>query len=278
MIHIEQHQAWLRELGLHTLEGVKRFEGKIVERSPGRRDVLKIEIPRADGLPLTLFLKRHWKVNRLKSLLTFARRFRIESLASREWENAKRLQRAGFQTATLVACGEECGLLGERFSFLITEQAAGSCSLEEFCQKCRDQQARQRLFDALAAEVSRMHSAGMSMPDLFARHVFFSPDAERPTFCFIDVARLETGQPLSLTQRARSLAALNVSTPGSRVSLAERLRFLRRQAGSADLKLFSLIRKRTGRLLRRGRYSRLHLPGDNYPGVARPASVQNPRL
>lgn len=278
MIRIEQHHAWLKVLGLHTVEGVKRFEGKIIERSPGRRDVLKIEIPRPDGLPLTLFLKRHWKVNRLKSLLTFARGFRIESLASREWENAKRLQRAGFQTASLVACGEECGFFGENFSFLITEQAAGSCSLEEFCQKCRDQQARQSLFAALAAEVRRVHSAGMSMPDLFARHVFFSRESKNPSFCFIDVARLETGRPLSLNQRARSLAALNVSTPGSQVSLTERLRFLRRYAGSANLKLFSLIRRRTERLLRRRRYSKLHLPGDNHPSIPRPASAQNPRL
>lgn len=278
MIHIEQHHAWLRELGLHTLEGVKQFEGKIVERTPGRRDVLKIEAPRGDGLPLTLFLKRHWKVNRMKSLLTFARRFRIESLASREWENAKRLQQAGFQTASLVARGEECGPLGESFSFLITERAAGSSSLEEFCQKCRDHQTRQRVFDALAFEVRRGHSAGMSMPDLFARHVFFSPEDEHPSFCFIDVARLETGRPLSPAQRTRSLAALNVSTPAISVSLVERLRFLRRYAGSADLKLFSLIRKRTGRLLQRRRYSKLHLPGDNFPGVQRPASVQPPRL
>jgi hypothetical protein len=137
--------------------------------------------------------------------------------------------------------------------------------LEEFCQKCRDYQARQRVFDALAAEVRRVHSAGMSMPDLFARHVFFFPEAGCLSFCFIDVARLETGHPLSLLKRARSLAALNVSTPASQVSLAERRRFLRRYAGSADLKLFTLIRKRTARLLQRRRYNKLHLPGDINP-------------
>ena len=278
MTHIEQHRALLEELGLHTMEGVKRFEGKIVERTPGRRDVLKIEVPPVNGLPAALFLKRHWKVNRMKSLLTFPKRLRIESLASREWENAKRLQRAGFKTAPLVAHGEECGLLGEKFSFLITEVAPGSCSLEEFYQECHEHPSRRHVFDSLAFELQRLHSAGMSMPDLFARHIFFSAEAECLSFCFIDVARLETGHPLSSAQKARSLAALNVSAPAHLVSTAERLRFLQRYAGGIDLKLFSLVRKRTYFLLRRRRYQRLHLSGDNCTRVPGPASSQILRL
>jgi hypothetical protein len=278
MIQTKQHHALLRELGLHTMEGVKLFEGTMVERSPGRRDVLKFEVSRIGGLTTTFFLKRHWKVNRVQSLLTFPKRFRIESLASREWDNARRLQRAGFKTASLVAYGDECGPFGEKFSFLLTEQAAGSCSLEEFFLNCRQPSIRQRVFDSLASEVRRLHSLGLSLPDLFARHVFFFPEAECLSFCFIDVARLDTAHRLSLPQRAKCLAALNVSAPTGLVSAAERVRFLRQYAGSGDLEISSFIRKRSERLLRRRRYNKLQLPGDNYPSVPLEIFAQTPHV
>lgn len=255
MMLIEKHRPLLERIGLATLAGVKSFRGEVVESIAGKRDVQRIRATDESGRPLVMYLKRHWRSDRKEALLSLLKHGRVWSVARAEWENARILQQAGFHTAGLVACGDEMTLVGERFSFLLTEAARGPVTLGQFNEDCRDRTLRRKVFDALALELRRLHHAGLSMPDLFSRHVFFDPAAHPLEFSFIDVARLERRRHLPIAHRARGLAALNVTSPIRFVSARERVRFLRVYAGDGPMRpLVTHIKARTSRLLERKKY------------------------
>ena len=256
VIVIEKHGPVLARLGLNTLEQFKNFDAEVIQ--PDRREVLRIQTTDEQGRDMLLFLKRNWRSSKKNGLVSLLRRGRVWSLAREEWENFKTVQRAGFQTAALVAYAEECGPLWEKFSCLLTEAAVGPDNLEQFLQQNHAPGQRRRIFDALAREVRRMHEAGVATPDFWSRHIFFDADATVPVFCFIDLARLDSGQPLPRQAWVRALASLNVSAPMRLVSMRERLRFLRLYVGRADRALVRTlvkeIKQRTQRLLDRNKY------------------------
>jgi hypothetical protein len=224
MNEIAKHRAALEALGLTTLEGVKAYTGQPLKTHGGKRDVFRIEIPGA-----ILFLKRNWCPHKKDGLASLLRAGKVRSVAKREWDNYRALQRAGLYTAELVAYGEECGLLWEKFSFIITEAAPGRPLNDAFVN-----------LDALAKEIRKMHDAGLFTPDLFARHIFVDGDR----FTLIDMARLDNGPA------ARDLAALNVTAPLRLVSAKQRLRFLKTYGGR---ELFRQIERRVRYLLKKRR-------------------------
>jgi tRNA A-37 threonylcarbamoyl transferase component Bud32 len=254
MIVIEKHKPVLDKLGLVTLAQVKNFKGELVKDHRGRRDILRIGTKNSSGENLVLFLKRNWKPYKKDGLASLARRGAVWSIARQEWENSKALQSAGLKTATLVAYGEECGPLWEKFSFLVTEAAPGDQTVEQFLREDRDQVQRRRVFDALAREIRRMHDAGLATPDLFTRHIFLEAAGVDPAFCFIDMARMDRGRKISDRMRARDLAALNVTGPQRFVSAKERVRFLRLYTGKTDRALAKRVAIRTGHLLKRRKF------------------------
>ncbi len=248
MIEIVKHRAALEALGLTTLAGVKAYTGQPLKTHGGKRDVFRIEIPGA-----TLFLKRNWRPHKKDGLGSLLRHGEVRSVARREWENCLRLQRAGIRTAELVAYGEECGPLWEKFSFIITEAAPGQ-PLSEFLEPggtgvspVSSTQSAGRtagkpvaLVEALAREIRKMHDAGLFSPDLFARHIFVDGDR----FTLIDMARLDGGPA------ERDLAALNVTLPLRQVCAKQRLQFLK-VYGRPEL--FRPIQRRVRYLLKRRR-------------------------
>jgi len=254
VVVIARHERLLEQLGLASLERVKAFRGELVKDHKGRRDIFRIQATDSGGRELVLFLKRSWKPYRKDGLTSLLQRGRVWSISRREWENSKALQAAGITTAGLVACGEDCGPLWERFSFIVTESATGEQTVQQFLRDCRDRTSRRRVFDALACLVRKMHHSGLATPDLFTRHVFVKVEAEPPQFCFIDMARLDSGRAVTPRVRARDLAALNVTAPLRYVSPRERVRFLRVYAGGKDKVLFRAVRRRMEQLLPRGRF------------------------
>src|SRR5437867_11639462 len=195
VVVISKHQPLLDRLGLSSLAGVRAFQGERIKDHRGRRDIFRIQTTASDGRPLVLFLKRSWKPYRKDGLASLIRQGRVWSVSRQEWENSKALEAAGLKPAELVAYGEECGPLWEKFSFLITERARGSQTLQEFLQDCRECERRRRVLEALALEIRKLHDAGLATPDLFTRHVFVEADALPPQFSFIDLARLDRVQP-----------------------------------------------------------------------------------
>jgi tRNA A-37 threonylcarbamoyl transferase component Bud32 len=249
---IARHHAALCSLGLDSLEGVRRFHGQAIDGHPGRRDIHRILTTDDHGRPLALFMKRIHRAFPREAVRSLVSRGRIWSTARQEWEHALALERAGIHTAGLVAYGEQFGLLLERFSFIITEEAAGQC-MENFVRTCHDRFLRRRVFEELARLVRRLHDSGLAAPDLLLRHLFVSVAGPVPSFCLIDTNRLDRGR-ITRRRRARDIAALHVSAPLAAVSLPERLRFLRAYAGSSHRPLFHLIARRARHQLRKKRF------------------------
>ncbi len=264
MVVIAQHEALLQSLGLATIEQVRRFRGELVKNHRGRRDIVRVRVPSGEGANAkerVFYLKRNLKPYRKDGWNSLLQRGRVWSLSRQEWENSRRLEAAGLHVAGLVAYGEECGWFREKFSYLITEAATGSQTVEEFLGECRDRALRRRVLDALAQEVQKLHAAGLASPDLFTRHWFVAapPASSRetagPTFCLIDMCRLDHGRMLTAARRARDLAALNITAPLRSVSARERLRFLKVYGGGRiDRDLVGLIRKRMQHLLKRRKF------------------------
>ncbi len=252
MVTIAKYHDLLRQLGLDTIEGVKKFQGKMVKDRGGRRDIQKVILPHGNGSDTVLFLKRNWQPHKkdgLKSLLT---RGEVWSQSRIEWENILALQRGGIAVAEPVACGEECSPLWENFSFILTNAARGEVTLHEFIRTCRDNRERRRVFDALAKWVREIHDAGFASPDLFTRHIFLER-GDAPRFCLIDMARLDRKRTSTSKARARDLAALNVTSPLRFVSTHERLQFLKSYHG--DRQLRNSIFKKTRYLLKRKKFA-----------------------
>ena len=254
MVTVAKYASLLDKLGLSTLADVKAFRGELIKDHKGRRDIFRIRAVDADGVGRVLFLKRCWKPYRKDGLATFLRHGKVWSVSRQEWENSRALEAAGLRTAGLVAYGEECGPFWEHFSFILTEAAEGSQTVEQFLRTCVEPARRRRVFAALAAEIRRMHDAGLASPDLFTRHVFVDETAESARFCLIDMARLDRRRPLPDRMRARDLAALNITAPMRDVSAKERIRFLRDYRGHVDRGLISQVRERVEYLLRRRKF------------------------
>jgi heptose I phosphotransferase len=266
MVVLRQHEALMRSLGLADLPGARAFRGELVKNHRGRREIFRIRAAGPDGIPRVFYFKRilaPYKKDGLRSLL---RHGRVRSMARQEWENALALQSAGFGTAPLIAMGEDCGLLWERFSYLITESVNGERTLLAFLTEQGEAQARRQVLDALAAEIRRLHDAGLATPDLFSRHIFLesaAPDsAASVRFSLIDVARLDRGSTTEDVRRARDLAMLNISIPMRLASPRERVRFLRLYAGSRRRRrtLASLIARHMTRLLTRSKFRKFFKP------------------
>ena len=261
--------AALEKLGLTTLDGVRSFNGILVKNHKGSRDIFRIPVTDSDGLPATLYLKRIWKSYKKDGLLSLLQHGQVRSVSRREWENSRALEAAGLHSAPLIALGEECCLLWGKFSFILTAQAPGTQTMDDFLRSCTDPPRRRRVFDALARELRKMHDAGLASPDLFARHIFVDETLAPPRFCLIDMARLDRRRSLPPALRARDLAALSVTAPLRHVSNRERLRFLKHYSSSTARTLLPLILIRMKHLLQRRKFRDFAKPGD-------PASPSRP--
>jgi tRNA A-37 threonylcarbamoyl transferase component Bud32 len=251
---IAKHQELLHQLGLDMMDGVKQFKGELIKNHKGQRDIQRISrVPvTQQTINPTLFLKRNWRPYKKDGLNSLFTRGQVWSQSRVEWENSLALQRAGINVAEPVAFGEECGLLWEKFSFILTAAAAGEMTMDDFLRTNQDLSERKTVFEELARQIRKMHDAGLASPDLFTRHIFIARGSS-PQFCLIDMARMDRHRSLSELLRARDLAALHVTAPLRFVSTPERQRFLEVYGASAELR--ELISQRAKHLLTRKKFA-----------------------
>ncbi len=249
----ECYRDILSRIGLLDTSATKDAGGDVVKTQRGKRDILRIAADDS-GKPIVLYLKRQWVAYRKDAVKSLLRYGEVRSISRVEWENSLRLQQAGIETAEMVACGEECSATTEHYSFLITREADGNRTLDDFMDQCACCSTRRRVIDGLAAIVRQMHGAGLAAPDLFARHIFLDTCPSRVRFQFIDMARLDVRPRISPRLRARDLAALNASLPLHMVSGRERIRFLRAYDKRKSRTLVPAVRRRMVHLLKRSKF------------------------
>jgi len=199
--------------------------GEVVNGHHGR-EVVRMEL-NGEGGPRTVFLKRFGPVDRkdaLKDLLCF-RRVRTKALA--EFDMLCAFAEAALAVPGALACGERHLMGRDRASFLMVEGLASGRPLDEVLSGLSDSGRRRRLISSLAVFVRRMHNAGLTHADLFAKHLFVEESRVGTwSVAVIDLQRAERRSSLSRRRRGRDLAALLVSLPPDVTTPRERLTFL----------------------------------------------------
>jgi heptose I phosphotransferase len=222
--------------------GLASFDALFAAGERGRvdghatRSVSRVELAGPDGKPVAIFIKRQWGDAAAASWKDLLRlRFPMPA-ARREWRNMRRLIRAGVPVAVPVAWGYSDDGAQSR-SLLATREAAG-VSLARWIQDASPADAdrareRRTVADAVGAAVRRLHGAGFSFPDLYAKHLYIERHrGGAPRIVLIDVQRLRRFLPWLA---AEDLAALYVSAEALGVTPRDRLRVLR--AYSAERRL-----------------------------------------
>lgn len=249
--------------GLDDLEAVRSWSGTPIKLQRGRRDVCRLVIDDQGGQPRTIFLKRNLKPYRKHSLGSFLRSGRVMSAAEIEADSLAALQKIGVSVSPCVAVGADKGLLGERFSFIMTEAAPG-VPLDQILAEGLSPADIKRIGACLMPLLAHVHRSGYGIPTLMARHLFVDGIADQPRICFIDVDRLVRPRPIG-RQRVRDLAQLHFSVPLAHLSVRQRIRMLRLYTDGDRVRarwlLRRIARRTTGLLLRRKRRAKEFLTG-----------------
>jgi len=218
------------------------------------RSVSRVELRVASGVPVVIYLKRRWGRSAGRSWTDILRLKWPACATAREWSNIQRLAAASIPVADPVAWGRAAGPEGPR-TLLAVREVRG-LSLASWLDRLTREGAEPgphslaQVAAAVGKAVRRLHDAGYSFPDLYAKHLFLeNAGGEAPRVVLIDVNRLRRYTP---RRGAADLAALHATTQVPPVRKEDRLLVLRAYLGdrAADGDLERLAR-RIKRLARR---------------------------
>jgi hypothetical protein len=197
-----------------------------VVRTAGPRVTRRIETPGG-----VLYLKAHRGLQPGWRRLAFLGRG-ATSPARLEWEAMDAMRRAGFDVPEPVAVGETPTVVGcPPRSFLLMREVPG-VPLDRFLED-GDPDARgsgpRAAANAVLRDVSgmirRLHATGFYHKDLYCCHLVVTRDPRWGRPFFIDLQRVERGQPPRRRWLVKDLAALHLTAPAC-VTRADRMRFL----------------------------------------------------
>jgi hypothetical protein len=242
----------LAAAGLRTLDdmfGLPNAERLDKATLPAWRQRLRVELP---GIG-TCYLKRYTSPPLAAQLRRMVSGHPTRSTARIEWEQIRRLEKAGTDSVKRVAFGEEMSGLWERRSAILLAEVPGE-SLEQRVQR-RPERASPSWIRGLAGFVAGFHRAGYVHRDLYLCHVFVELPGPEPVFRLIDLARMIKPRFRYRRWLVKDLASLNYSTPPSAATASDRLRFLKaylgvRRLGPADRRLARQIAAKTRRIAR----------------------------
>lgn len=225
LLAAEEELGLLHELGLDTLDGALAFRGGSVARVAGPRVTRRIETPSG-----VLYLKAHSRVP-LWRRFTFLGRG-ATSPARREWEAMMLMRQNGFDVPEPVAIGESAAFFGcPSRSFLLMRDVQG-VPLDRFLadgfpdpRRRGPRAVRDAVLRDVGGMVRRLHATGFYHKDLYCCHLIVTPDPRWGRPYFIDLQRVERGQPPRRRWLVKDLAALHLTAPAC-VTRADRLRLL----------------------------------------------------
>jgi tRNA A-37 threonylcarbamoyl transferase component Bud32 len=256
MLHI--HSDFVHLLRHHSLRTFNDFfyydDGETIGTHP-TRSVSKI---RLGGL--VAYLKREFRRPLKEYLGSWWAGFGWVSKSRREWRVLRALQAMGIGCPEAIAVGEE-----NRRAFLLIRALPAVQDLQSYLTQGHgaDWVVRRQLARYLGEAVARLHEAGFTHPDVYAKHVFV--DIDDQAISFIDFQRTRFRRWVRWSSRWRDLAALNASLSEGLVSTRDRLACLSaylRYTGRADGRTRRLalgaIARRTEHLLRRRKIRNMH--------------------
>ena len=243
----------LEAAGLATFDALFDAGARELVDGHAERSVSRLHLRAADGSPVVVYLKRQWGAAARPPLKDLEHLQWPMLPARREWRNALRLQAADIPVSPPVAWGRDNSPDGPR-SLIAFQEVAGP-SLAAWLHDCEGAPAahsadlRRAVGSAIGHAVRRLHDAGFSFPDLYAKHIYLEGlDGGQVRIVLIDVSRLRRA-----TERRRweDLAALYVTTNTLCVTARDRLRVFKTYFGgawrSALPAILALAARRRGR-------------------------------
>jgi len=261
-------EALLEANGLASFEALFAAGERFLVDGHQERSVSRLELRAESGEPVVLYLKRRWGRAAGRPWTDLLRLKWPACATAREWSNLQRLATAGIPVAEPVARGRAAGPEGPRTLLAVREVRGLSLaswldrltSGEADVARRVSAPAAQRATDAISCAVGsethrakelsapdlpsydvavvaravgkavrRLHDAGYSFPDLYAKHVFLEDRGdETPRIVLIDVNRLRRYTP---RRGAADLAALHATTQVPPVRKEDRLMLLHAYLG-----------------------------------------------
>ncbi len=226
------HPAWrwrLSQWGMTEADAITALGGVHVT---GHRDrhVLRTHLGPADGI--CAFLKIESRVRLGQRWKAWRDGLGFSSLSQREARLLHCLERENLPGPGWIAFGKDSA--GKHFLMVAEKLAATEMGL--FLVEERNGWRRRRAAIKLGRALARLHAAGFSHPDLYAKHILVDLDTGEPTL--LDWQRTRRVVGLGRKARLRDLAALHATVSEGHSSFRERqlllrayLREARRRAG-----------------------------------------------
>lgn len=162
--------------------------------------------------------------------------------AAAEWQAIQRLEALGVDTMTAAGFGSSGRNPARQDSFLITDDLAGSVSLEDFFKSPRAKQLTLRkkraLIGKLADMSARLHDNGVNHRDFYLCHFHLFEDSlqdnsEDIRLHLIDLHRTQLRRKTPYRWRLKDVAGLYFSAMDFGFSRNDRLFFWRRYCGES---------------------------------------------
>jgi len=253
----------------------QRQVGEVFRDKEGRR-TLRFEVGGGG-----YFLKLHQGVGWREIAKNLAQ-LRLPVVSARnEWRAIARLREVGVRAPVAVAYGSRGLNPARRLSFLVTEELAGTVSLEEFCAAWRRRPptpaAKRALIARVAAIARAMHEGGVNHRDFYLCHVRIAvgagvgagdsageggnsasdPDfaAAHARLTVLDLHRAQIRRKTPARWRIKDLGGLYFSARDLNLTARDVLRFMRAYRG-ADLRALATERRFWQRVARKAK--RIH--------------------
>ena len=190
----------LHDAGLSDFDAFMTVAGGPPTSKHKRRETLPVEIE-VDGERKTFFLKRVFKVPLKHTLWPRLRGEPGRSQPAIEWQRCHDLARAGIPVMRAVAYGERCRFGLPCQAFLLVQAVPMPDTLENWLVPGFPRpgplsaELRGRLLIEVGLLIKKIAEAGMSWPDINAKHIYAAPKGEPDhanhwEFALIDVERM----------------------------------------------------------------------------------------
>jgi tRNA A-37 threonylcarbamoyl transferase component Bud32 len=212
----ERYRKRLTAVGLATAADFLQLPGPIISGHVNR-NVARVEVDGLRGI-----LKRAHRVAWRERLANALTGFGWISNCARESLILAAARSKGIVVPETIAVGDD----GRGRAFLLVREFDGYVDLRQFAQDSRNGTGHDRkaFARALGVALAQIHQAGLTHPDLYAKHIYVHPVTR--AIGFIDWQRSVVRATTTWKSRYRDLAALNATLAAHLAAPRERLRCL----------------------------------------------------
>ncbi len=222
--------------GDDAFDRILQLEGEIFRQLAGRR-TLRFALGGR-----SFFIKIHLGVG-WKEIVKNLVHLRLPVLgASNEWRAIRRFEELGVETMSIAGYGQRGWDPARLESFIVTEDLAGTVSLEDFCRNWGvdrpDPKLKRALIDKVADIARTLHQNGVNHRDFYICHFLLDPASAEPEdgryaprLHVIDLHRVQLRRRTPRRWVVKDVAALCFSSMDIGLTSRDLYRFMMRYTG-----------------------------------------------